>query len=188
MENSNYTSRNWMFLERGVVGLGIVAAMTMTKTKTKINVVSSAKPAANFRGIFYASSLTIGTQSLFPSPHFLSTCNLCDKHLHGVDIFIYSWAINLLVAVGLRVIQSKAKGDIVLHMVPLVSLHSMWFCSDNGILPIYIGEKAYCSAQCRETHIRNDDDLQHKCRSRSSSSVMKPLVVHNSVRLPILAA
>nr|KYP61362.1 hypothetical protein KK1_015849 [Cajanus cajan] len=128
MENYNSNSRNRMILERGVVGLGIVAAMSMSKT----NVVSSAKPAANFRGIFYASPLT---------PHFLTSCNLCDKHLHGVDIFIYR------------------------------------------------GEKAFCSAQCRETHIRNDGDHQHKYRSRSR--VMKPLV-HNAVRLtsphPILAA
>ncbi|RDX65413.1 hypothetical protein CR513_55931, partial [Mucuna pruriens] len=90
MENSNSNSsksaRNRMILERGVVGLGIVAAMSMSNST---DVVSSAKPAANFPrrtttyGLLYASPLNIGT------PYFLNSCNLCNKHLHGVDIFIY---------------------------------------------------------------------------------------------------
>ncbi|KAG5067641.1 hypothetical protein HKD37_01G000015 [Glycine soja] len=142
MENSNSNSRkppkngNRMILERGVVGLGIVAAMNSTDV-----VVSSAKAAANFRGtttydygIFYASPLN-NTGTRFP--HFLNSCNLCDKHLHGVDIFIYR------------------------------------------------GEKAFCSAECRETHISiSNDDHQDvvKCRSR--------VVEHNPVTLTssILAA
>ncbi|TKY44500.1 hypothetical protein E2542_SST30776 [Spatholobus suberectus] len=131
MENSNSNSskapRNRIILERGVVGLGIVAAMSITNINNSTDVVSSAKPAANFRGtttygIFYASPLNIGSHFLFPTPHFLNSCNLCDKHLHGVDIFIYR------------------------------------------------GERAFCSAECRETHIRNND-YEDKCRSR----VMKPL-------------
>ncbi|XP_027359494.1 FCS-Like Zinc finger 17-like [Abrus precatorius] len=114
MENSNYDSskpprnrnrnRNRMILD---VGLSIVAAMSMTNINNSIDIVSSAKPAANFRGtttygLFYASPLTHFS-------HFLNSCNLCQKHLHGVDIFIYR------------------------------------------------GERAFCSAECRETHIRNDD-------------------------------
>ncbi|KAK7314331.1 hypothetical protein VNO77_32851 [Canavalia gladiata] len=116
MKNSNCNSsnpqrnrnrnRNRMILEGGVVGLGIVAAMINNST----DIVSSAKPAANFRGTTtYASPLNIRTYLLFPTPHFLNSCNLCHKHLHGVDIFIYR------------------------------------------------GERAFCSAECRETHISNDD-------------------------------
>ncbi|CAJ1951637.1 unnamed protein product [Sphenostylis stenocarpa] len=87
-------NRNRMILERGVVGLGIVAAMSMTNINNSTGVVSSAKPAANFRGttiygIFYASPLNTGNRFLFPTPHFLNSCNLCHKHHHGIDIFIY---------------------------------------------------------------------------------------------------
>lgn len=80
-----------MVLERGVVGLGIVAAMSVTNINNSIDVVSSAKPAANFStsyDLFHASPLNTGTRFLFPT-HFLNSCNLCYKHLHGVDIFIY---------------------------------------------------------------------------------------------------
>jgi len=86
--NSSKRNRNRMVLERGVVGLGIVAAMSVSNINNSTDVVSSAKAAANFRGsrsygLFHASPLNTGT------PYFLNSCNLCHKHLHGVDIFIY---------------------------------------------------------------------------------------------------
>ncbi|KAL1356471.1 hypothetical protein HN51_008481 [Arachis hypogaea] len=143
MENSNSNSNSskqqknrnrMMMLEGGVVGLGIVAAMSITKNNSisthNTDIVSSAKAAANFRGIntknnglFFASTFSkIGSHFVSPSSYFLNSCNLCNKHLHGVDIFMYR------------------------------------------------GERAFCSAECRETHIRNDD-YQEKCLP----GVMKPL-------------
>ncbi|QCD91959.1 FCS-Like Zinc finger 1-like [Vigna unguiculata] len=126
--NSSKRNRNRMVLERGVVGLGIVAAMSVSNINNSTDVVSSAKAAANFRGsrsygLFHASPLNTGT------PYFLNSCNLCHKHLHGVDIFIYR------------------------------------------------GEKAFCSAQCREDHIRNYEHHNNALRSTSST-----------VSVPILAA
>ncbi|ESW24990.1 hypothetical protein PHAVU_004G177700 [Phaseolus vulgaris] len=147
--NKSSRNRNRMILERGVVGLGIVAAMNISNFS---DVVSSAKPAANFRGttiygLFHASPLNTGTQFLFPTPHFLNSCNLCHKHLHGVDIFIYR------------------------------------------------GEKAFCSAECRETHITNYEHHQDNY-DYYYTSLIKPILQHNNalrptsstVSVPILAA
>ncbi|BAU03004.1 FCS-Like Zinc finger 15-like [Vigna umbellata] len=141
MEKSNSnprkssTNRNRMVLEKGVVGLGIVAAMSVTNINNSIDVVSSAKPAANFStsyDLFHASPLNTGTRFLFPTPHFLNSCNLCYKHLHGIDIFIYR------------------------------------------------GEKAFCSAQCREAHIRNYEHEQDKYYYKHNNAL--------NVSVPILAA
>jgi len=177
-----------------VVGLGIVAAMTdlshkisansavVSPRSTPIPIVSSAKAAANFRGpvsdkerdeevdelsesytcvishlgsnlvekrvyfddklngavgdccgaacvvsdsgviLFSASPVNVGDSRMeFWTADFLSSCYLCKKKLHGLDIFMYR------------------------------------------------GEKAFCSSECRDKHIRSDD-YKEKC----ASGALKP--------------
>ncbi|KAH7572505.1 hypothetical protein ACOSP7_015680 [Xanthoceras sorbifolium] len=173
--NPNKSPRNF---HDGVVGLGIVAAMndlgsthvpifSAKSPRTRpISIVSSAKPVVkhgvlnmeiennevdelsesytcvishfgdnlvkkrvyfdddkleNYSVLFAASSpMDIGGE--FWSGDFLSSCFLCKKQLHGLDIFMYR------------------------------------------------GEKAFCSAECRDKQIRSDD---HK--DKCGSEARKPL-------------
>ncbi|XWS24713.1 hypothetical protein CRYUN_Cryun27aG0007100 [Craigia yunnanensis] len=177
--NPTKSPRNF---QDGVVGLGIVATMTdSTHTRqaicfapsprsTPIPIVSSAKPAANFRGglnsenfdelsenytcvishfgdnlmkkhvhfgddkkncsVFTASFTSPGKNSIgqfkreFWSDDFLTSCHLCKRKLHGLDIFIYR------------------------------------------------GEKSFCSAEYREKQITSDD---HKEICGAEARSRKPL-------------
>lgn len=69
--------------------------------------------------VFFASSspMNVGFEIKreFWSRDFLSSCFLCCKKLHGLDVFMYR------------------------------------------------GENAFCSAECRDRHIRSDDDLKENC-------------------------
>ncbi|KAG2667975.1 hypothetical protein I3843_15G133900 [Carya illinoinensis] len=195
VDKSPNPSKSPRIFQGGVVGLGIVAAMTDLSPKapdnfavvsprsTPIPIVSSAKAAANFRGplndrerggdvdemsesytcvishlgsnlvekrmyyddkldavvgdccgatcavsgrgvrMFSASPLNVDEfGGEFRTADFLSTCYLCKKQLHGLDIFMYR------------------------------------------------GEKAFCSAECRDKHIRSDE-YKEKC----GSGALKPL-------------
>ncbi|KAK1366235.1 FCS Zinc finger [Heracleum sosnowskyi] len=71
-------------------------------------------------GVFYAASPPVGefaAKDVFGAGDFLSSCYLCKKQLHGLDIFMYR------------------------------------------------GEKAFCSAECRYKQISTDEHKE-KCRSR----------------------
>lgn len=71
-------------------------------------------------GVFYAASPPVGefaAKAVFGTGDFLSSCYLCKKQLHGLDIFMYR------------------------------------------------GEKAFCSAECRCKQILTDEHKE-KCRSR----------------------
>ncbi|KAK2646206.1 hypothetical protein Ddye_021401 [Dipteronia dyeriana] len=72
--------------------------------------------------VFFASSSPLNIGDEFLSEDFLSSCFLCNKQLHGLDIFMYR------------------------------------------------GEKAFCSAECRDKQMRTDD-----CKERCGSEAMKPL-------------
>ncbi|KAJ7973684.1 DUF581 domain-containing protein [Quillaja saponaria] len=191
LDKSANLAKSLRNFEAGVVGLGIVAAMTdlsdthdafvsnnlaVSPRSNPIPIVSKAKPVANFRGwpvdlvkndvdeysesytcvishvgnnskkkrvyfddkcngtddctasvvttgVFSASTVNVGEAGMeIWTTDFLSSCNLCRKQLHGLDIFIYR------------------------------------------------GEKAFCSAECRDKHISNDY-YKEKCRS----GAMKPL-------------
>ncbi|XP_050373086.1 FCS-Like Zinc finger 14-like [Argentina anserina] len=184
--NSIKSPRNF---QEGVVGLGIVAAMTdlsrnieasKSPKSSPIPIVSAAKPAANFRGglavekqlqgvevdelsesytcvishfgnnlttkrvyfddklsgvvndasvcevrrgVFSASPMSVGEVGAdFWASDFLSSCYLCKKQLHGLDIFMYR------------------------------------------------GEKAFCSTECRDKHIRSDNHKE-KCRTEAIKSL-----------------
>ncbi|KAF5469358.1 hypothetical protein F2P56_013439 [Juglans regia] len=208
VDKSPNPSKSPRIFQGGVVGLGIVAAMTDLSPKAPDNfavvsprsapipIVSSAKAAANFRGplndgerggdvdemsesytcvishlgsnfvekriyfddkldavvgdccgatcvvsgrgvrMFSASPVNVDEfEREFWTADFLSTCYLCKKQLHGLDIFMYR------------------------------------FCSPHGCdAAIERGEKAFCSAECRDKHIRSDD-----YKEKRGSGALKPL-------------
>ncbi|KAK4853781.1 hypothetical protein QYF36_014485 [Acer negundo] len=72
--------------------------------------------------VFFASSSPLNISAEFRSGDFLSSCFLCNKKLHGLDVFMYR------------------------------------------------GEKAFCSAECRDKQIRTDD-RKESC----GSEARKPL-------------
>ncbi|KAL9324736.1 hypothetical protein ACSQ67_009593 [Phaseolus vulgaris] len=69
------------------------------------------------------------------------SCNLCHKHLHGVDIFIY-------------------RTNVLMQR-----------------------EKAFCSAECRETHITNYEHHQDNY-DYYYTSLIKPILQHNNALRP----
>ncbi|KAE8735477.1 Detected protein of unknown function [Hibiscus syriacus] len=142
--SDSFSPRNF---QDGVVGLGIVAAMTDEThtrqpicfslspryTATPVPTAPSVKPAPNFRGgsnpensgglsrnptcvISNSGDNSNNCRPMgqfkreFWSDDFLAYCHLCQKELHGLDIFMYR------------------------------------------------GEKAFCSAECRDRQITYDDD------------------------------
>ncbi|GMI97514.1 hypothetical protein HRI_003420700 [Hibiscus trionum] len=138
--SDSFSPRNF---QDGVVGLGIVAAMTdethtrqpicfapsPRSTATPVPIVPSVKPPpenSNCRGFTASSSSVMGQfKREFWSDDFLTYCHLCKKELHGLDIFMYR------------------------------------------------GEKAFCSAECRDKQITHDDDLKQTCGAEARKG--KPL-------------
>ncbi|GKV20458.1 hypothetical protein SLEP1_g30581 [Rubroshorea leprosula] len=159
--------------ENGVVGLGIVAAMTDSSNtqevvspprSTPISIVSSAKPTANFRcGLNLGRDGDVEMDEL--SENY--TCvisrlgnNLIKKSVYFGDekncsVFAASsWPMNVAVR------EEIWGADF---------LSSCYLCKKQlqGLdIFMYRGEKAFCSTECRDKYIRSDDHRE-KCGSEA---------------------
>ncbi|MBA0678824.1 hypothetical protein Goari_020145 [Gossypium aridum] len=94
----------------------------------------------------------------FWSDGFLTSCHLCKKELHGLDIFMYSihptWTV---VEVSGSPPLGSAIWDCIVSSLPE-------HCRCIIVLAVYLksvrGEEGFCSADCRDKQIRSDDHKQ----------------------------
>jgi len=191
---SSKSPRN--FVQGGVVGLGIVAAMTDLTHKTKadesaavttaappipIPIVSSAKAAAaNFRGGGVSEAEEVeeevdelsesytcvishldGTNNLVKKRVYFDHDDDCvDDEINGVGVFSASSPVHVV-------------ADAYREFWTADFLSSCCLCKKHlhGLdIFMYRGEKAFCSAECRDKQIRSDD-YKEKC----ASGALKPL-------------
>ena len=164
--------------QEGVVGLGIVAAMTdstntqeaicfaRTPRSSPIPIVSSAKAAANFRGGDGRNSDNFDELSenyTCVIPHYGD--NLIKKHAYFGANNKNSCVFTASSSSPKRTNIGQAKRGFWADDF----LSSCHLCKKelHGLdIFMYRGEKAFCSAECREKQIRSDD---HKeiCRSEA---------------------
>ncbi|XP_021276372.1 uncharacterized protein LOC110410816 [Herrania umbratica] len=162
--NPTKSPRNF---QDGVVGLGIVAAMTDSSNtheaicfarsprSTPIPIVSSAKAAANFRGGRNSESLDeLSENYTCVISHFGD--NLIKKHVYFGDEEKNS-------SVFTASSSSANKSDVGQVKREIWSddfLSSCHLCKRelHGLdIFMYRGERAYCSAECRDKQITSDD-------------------------------
>jgi len=191
---SNKSPRN--FVQGGVVGLGIVAAMTDLTHQTKpdvtpappipIPIVSSAKAAtANFKGRLSDLAFEDEVDELSES----YTCVIShlgtklekrvyfDDKLDGVvgcggggggDCCVVSDG-----RVGVFSASPVNFGDAYMGIWTADFLSSCYLCKKqlHGLdIFMYRGEKAFCSAECRDKQIRSED-----YKEKFASGALKPL-------------
>ncbi|CAK9325863.1 unnamed protein product [Citrullus colocynthis] len=176
--------------EKGVVGLGIVAAMTdsdkiheafmsskaVSPRSCSIPIVSSAKPAANFRGGFNLE------KELLPEVlDELSESYTCVTSHFGNRLFekrvYFNGELELVDSRSSNVVRSgvfstspMSFGVAERGFCAAEFLSSCCLCGKHlhGLdIFMYRGEKAFCSVECRDKHIRGDD-----CRDKCGSKAM----------------
>ncbi|KAK9931585.1 hypothetical protein M0R45_018857 [Rubus argutus] len=145
--NSIKSPRNF---QEGVVGLGIVAALSSpneipmsakSPKSSPIPIVSAAKPAANFR--------------------------VMEKQLQGVVVDELSESYTCVIShFGNNLTKKRVYFDDKLSGV----VNDSSACVLQGLdIFMYRGEKAFCSTECRDKHIRSDN-YKEKCRSEAIKS------------------
>ncbi|XP_009362022.2 FCS-Like Zinc finger 14 [Pyrus x bretschneideri] len=175
----------------GVVGLAIVAAMTdlgspnevalseKSPRSSPIPIVSAAKPAANFRGGFCVERAGAVVDELSESytcviSHFGN--NLTSKRVYFDDKL--SWVVDdpnagMVVAPGVFSTSPLSVGEVGREFWASDFLSCCYLCKKllHGLdIFMYRGEKAFCSAECRDKHMRSDDH-KDKCRSKALKSL-----------------
>ncbi|KAL6194591.1 PREDICTED: uncharacterized protein LOC101305665 [Fragaria vesca subsp. vesca] len=184
--NSIKSPRNF---QEGVVGLGIVAAMTdlsspnetpmsaKSPKSSPIPIVSAAKPAANFRGGFAVEKQLQGVEVDELSESY--TCvishfgnNLIKKRVYFDDKL--SGVVNHCeVRTGVFSASPMSVGEVGREFWASDFLSSCYLCKKQlqGLdIFMYRGEKAFCSTECRDKHIRSDNHKE-KCRSGAIKSL-----------------
>ncbi|KAB2614473.1 hypothetical protein D8674_037527 [Pyrus ussuriensis x Pyrus communis] len=186
--NSIKSPRNF---QEGVVGLGIVAAMTdlgnpnevalsdKSPRSSPIPIVSAAKPAANFRGGFCVERAGAVVDELSESytcviSHFGN--NLTSKKVYFDDELsgvVDDPNAGVVVASGVFYVSPLSVGEVGREFWASDFLSSCYLCKKqlHGLdIFMYRGEKAFCSAECRDKHIRSDDHKE-KCRTEALKSL-----------------
>ncbi|KAI5348391.1 hypothetical protein L3X38_001278 [Prunus dulcis] len=185
--NSIKSPRNF---QEGVVGLGIVAAMTdlsnpnevasseKSPRSSPIPIVSAAKPAANFRGGFNMERPGVVVDELSESytcviSHFGN--NLTRKRVYFDDKLsgVVNDPSSGVVASGVFSASPVSVGEVGREFWASDFLSSCYLCNKqlHGLdIFMYRGEKAFCSTECRDKHIRSDDHKE-KCRSEAIKSM-----------------
>ncbi|XP_022149931.1 uncharacterized protein LOC111018225 [Momordica charantia] len=175
--------------EKGVVGLGIVAAMTdsdkvpeafvssraVSPRSCSIPIVSSAKPAANFRGGFNLEKEPEVVDEL--SEIYTCVTSHLENHLFEKRVY-FNGEIDLINGRSSSVVRSgvfstspMSFGVAERGFCAADFLSSCYLCCKqlHGLdIFMYRGEKAFCSVECRDKHIRGDD-----CRDKCGSEAMK---------------
>ncbi|XP_059454788.1 FCS-Like Zinc finger 14-like [Corylus avellana] len=177
-----------------VVGLGIVAAMTdlshkisansavVSPRSTPIPIVSSAKAAANFRGPVNDKERDEEVDELSES----YTCvishlgsNVVEKRVYFDDklngvVGDCCGAACVVNDSGVIVFSASPVniGEARMEFWTADFLSSCYLCKKQLLgldIFMYRGEKAFCSGECRDKHIRSDD-YKEKC----ASGALKP--------------
>ncbi|KAG2664917.1 hypothetical protein I3760_16G104800 [Carya illinoinensis] len=190
--NPSKSPRNF---QDGVVGLGIVAAMTDLSYKTPENlavvsprstpipIVSSAKAAANFRGPLNDEEIYEDVDEMSES----YTCvishlgsNVVEKRVYfddKLDGVVGDWCGDAYGTNGCAARVSSASavnvGKVSREFWTADFLNTCYLCEKqlHGLdIFMYRGEKAFCSSECRDKHIKRDD-YKDKC----ASGALKPL-------------
>ncbi|XP_024028381.1 uncharacterized protein LOC112093685 isoform X2 [Morus notabilis] len=186
----------------GVVGLGIVAAMTgssssheafasanpyiaVSPKSSPIPIVSSAKAAANFRGgRNYGDLDPDDEEEVVDESSESYTCvishhgnNLVTKRVYFGDNKVDNGGCDDACVVtcsrGVFSASPTNIGELETEFWTSDFLNSCFLCKKqlHGLdIFMYRGEKAFCSCDCRDRHIRSED-YKEKCRSEA----MKPL-------------
>ncbi|XP_022965504.1 uncharacterized protein LOC111465389 [Cucurbita maxima] len=175
--------------EKGVVGLGIVAAMTdsdkvheafvyskaASPRSCSIPIVSSAKPAANFRGGFNLEKESEVVDELSESytcitSHFGN--QMFDKRVYfNGELEFITGRSSSVVKSGVFSTSPMSFGVAERGFCAAEFLSSCYLCCKqlHGLdIFMYRGEKAFCSVECRDKHIRSDD-----CRDKCGAEAMK---------------
>ena len=132
----------------GGVGLAIVAALEKKNAAVKIATMNAAPPlmisSRSVARLLFVDDEKEDEEVGMPSKNvgrgsFLSSCFLCKKKLHGIDIYMYRYSATI---------------DLSLYtcvhiLIPLLSRMSR-------------GEKAFCSIECRWQEM-TAEQLQEKC-------------------------
>ncbi|KAM6594939.1 hypothetical protein CsatA_002642 [Cannabis sativa] len=196
------TAKSPRNFQAGVVGLGIVAAMTdltssnshgaepfvvvsprstTTPTTPPIPIVSSAsKATANFRGGGGGFDNQIHHVVEDEVVDELSESYTCVISHHGNNLIrkrvYYDDKLNGVVDNSYMVVTSGVFsaspaniGDVDREFWTPDFLNSCFLCKKNlqGLdIFMYRGEKAFCSSDCREKHMRSED-YKDKCRSEA---------------------
>ncbi|KAF3437277.1 hypothetical protein FNV43_RR20030 [Rhamnella rubrinervis] len=195
--NSAKTPRNF---EGGVVGLGIVAAMTdsgdshevfspakfggapaanlaVSPRSTPIPIVSSAKPAANFRGGLNSERKEevdeLSESYTCVISHFGN--NVIRKRVYFDDELnaVEDCDVCMVTTPGVFSASPVNVGELGREFWTADFLNSCFLCNKqlHGLdIFMYRGEKAFCSAECRDRHIRSED-----CKDKCRSEALKPL-------------
>lgn len=181
--NSLKSPRNF---ENGVVGLGIVAAMTGADNNTHesfrslksprsnpVPIVSSAKPAANFRcGLNFERDGDDSDKTDKLSETYACVISHCGSNQIKRRVYFDD---NLNYGVeNCRVVLHAASSPINIGEMRkdfrcADFLNSCFLCEKelHGLdIFMYRGEKAFCSTDCRDKHIRSDDHNE-KCGSEA---------------------
>lgn len=180
--NSIKSPRNF---QEGVVGLGIVAALSSpheipmsakSPKSSPIPIVSAAKPAANFR-VMEKQLQGVVVDELSESytcviSHFGN--NLTKKRVYFDDKL--SGVVNdssaCVVSTGVFSASPESVGEVGRDFWASDFLSSCYLCNKQlqGLdIFMYRGEKAFCSTECRDKHIRSDN-YKEKCRSEAIKS------------------
>ncbi|KAL5538647.1 hypothetical protein UlMin_043606 [Ulmus minor] len=196
--SSSNSAKSPRIFEGGVVGLGIVAAMTdlrntheafasakigggsdlaVSPRSRPIPIVSSAKPAANFRGGLNLERDDEEVDELSESyTCVISHCgnNSIKKRVYFGDKLNGVRNCDVIMANSSVFSASPANiGEVGLELWTSDFLSSCFLCNKqlHGIdIFMYRGEKAFCSSECRDKHIRSED-YKEKC----SSEALKPM-------------
>ncbi|PRQ36995.1 putative Zf-FLZ domain-containing protein [Rosa chinensis] len=187
--NSIKSPRNF---QDGVVGLGIVAAMTdlsspkeipmsaKSPKSSPIPIVSAAKPAANFRGGLVVEKQLQGVVVDELSESY--TCvishfgnNLTKKRVYFDDKLsgVVNDCSDCEVRSGVFSASPLSVGEVGREFWSSDFLSSCYLCKKQlqGLdIFMYRGEKAFCSTECRDKHIRSDN-YKEKCRSEAIKSL-----------------
>lgn len=174
--------------EKGVVGLGIVAAMTdsdkihevsfvsskaVSPRSCSIPIVSSAKPAANFRGGFNLEKEPEVVDELSESytcvtSHFGNRMFEKRVYFNG-ELELINGRCSSVVRSGVFSTSPMSFGVAERGFCAAEFLSSCYLCCKqlHGLdIFMYRGEKAFCSIECRDKHIRGDN-RRDKCRSKA---------------------
>ncbi|KAF5748643.1 hypothetical protein HS088_TW04G00601 [Tripterygium wilfordii] len=160
----------------GVVGLGIVAAMSDSSDaiyqdddipsgrSSPIPIVLAAKPAANFRGGLSLLNLERGYVDEGDEENY--TCVI--SHLENKKRVYFDDSASSCVVMDIA-------GDVEKRREFWASdfLNSCSLCNKKlrGLdIFMYRGEKAFCSLECRDKHIRSDDHKE-KCGSEARTAI-----------------
>ncbi|KAM7260077.1 hypothetical protein ACFE04_015818 [Oxalis oulophora] len=188
--SSNPSTKSPRNFENGVVGLGIVAAMTSDDEEEEVTILSCAKATANFKSVMSLNLNNTSSNNKVDDRMDLDNDDDDDEGYTCVISRVNDNLINKRVYFGEKV-NDYYGGFFDVSVVVGGCEHVMMMNGEDGVLSgqqgflnscdrckkslhgldifMYRGEYAFCSLECREKHIRNDG--QEKCGTEARKSL-----------------